>query len=116
MNPIQLALPFQFPQQQAANDPAFLTRLYRRRNDDRYRTPEWRRTRNLALQRAHWKCEKCTRGLPEAIRLDVHHDLPVSQYPELFHVPSNLLVLCSDCHETETMKQALKYGWRYALR
>jgi len=100
----------------AANDPIFSSRIYRRALDARYQTPKWQRTRQIALERDHYACHYCSKQLPEAIRLDVHHVLPASVRPDLFHALSNLITLCSDCHQVETSKQAQRYGWRFAGR
>jgi 5-methylcytosine-specific restriction endonuclease McrA len=117
MNPIQLdlALP-----QTAANDNIYNVRLYRLKHESKYRTPEWLRTRRIALDRAGHKCERCLRTRHQCARtgdpLDAHHIEPVALYPELFHVLSNITVLCRRCHDVETMKQSRRYGWRYAFR
>ena len=96
----------------AANDNVYNVRIYPLKYRSRYDTPEWERTRLLALQRAHWRCENCgKRGW-----LDAHHIDPVAVYPELFHLLSNIRALCRPCHDIETMRQAMRYGWRYALR
>lgn len=71
----------------------------RRRNDDIYRN-----NRQCLLREKHrrWKknggrCEEC--GLPLAEdRLEMHHIIPVSEHPELITKPSNLRMLCHECH------------------
>lgn len=56
------------------------------------KTPRWKATRNAALARAHWTCERC----PAKRGLQVHH----KTYDRLGHEHSlDLEVLCRDCHE-----------------
>lgn len=54
-------------------------------------TPRWRGTRNQALRRALWKCERCSARR----NLQVHH----KSYDRLGHeLDSDLEVLCEGCH------------------
>ena len=59
---------------------------------DYLRTPEWRRTRAAALERAGHRCS-LDRGHQH--RLKVHHNTCERIGAEL---PSDLVVLCHDCH------------------
>ena len=111
MIPIQLPLPLPI---EAANDPIFSTRLYRRIGDSRYNCDRWRRTRRITLERDHWLCNWCQRGLPDVPRLDADHIIPASVRPDLFYSLGNLMTLCSDCHRTKTWQDGLRYGWRFA--
>lgn len=57
------------------------------------RTFHWRRTRELALERAGYQCALC----PAREQLAVHH----RSYLRLgFEQPQDLIVLCRECHET----------------
>ena len=57
----------------------------------------WQNTREWALQRAEYKCEKCGVSFP----LQVHH----KSYSRLGKEhPDDLVVLCQDCHDKEHMK------------
>jgi 5-methylcytosine-specific restriction endonuclease McrA len=56
------------------------------------RTHHWRRTRELALERAGHRCALC----PSCDFLSVHH----RSYLRLgFEQPQDLIVLCRECHE-----------------
>lgn len=71
------------------------------------KTPEWRATRNRALQRAGYKCEQC-----DARReLQVHHRTYDRVGREL---DTDLQVLCGPCHEgVHPEEQAFRYARRY---
>jgi 5-methylcytosine-specific restriction endonuclease McrA len=100
----------------AANDTVYQIRrrpTHRESRSHNWRSPEWQRTRNLVLERDQYACHICQRQLPDAVRLEVHHWVPVRVAPLLWKSPSNLATLCVDCHRTQTWKQALHYGWRY---
>jgi len=107
-----------FPFAEAANDSDYNVRIYRLKHNSKYLTPEWQRTKGLALMRADWRCENpgCRCRSSKGNWLEAHHIDPVCLYPELFHVLSNIRILCRACHQIETMKQAMKYGWRYAFK
>jgi hypothetical protein len=55
-------------------------------------SPQWERTRNIALKRANHKCQICG----SASRLQVHHNTYDRVYQEL---PTDLIVLCHSCHD-----------------
>jgi hypothetical protein len=57
-------------------------------------TPEWRRTRDRALVRASWTCQRCS----SKRFLQVHHRTYERLGAEL---PNDLEVVCADCHEGE---------------
>jgi 5-methylcytosine-specific restriction endonuclease McrA len=64
-------------------------------SDDSYRdylqSPEWKATREWALERANWRCQVCA----STTVLDVHHNT----YERRGHEwPSDLVVLCRECH------------------
>ena len=101
---------------EAANDSIYEVRRVVRHRESRnaqWRSPEWRRTRNLVLERDHYACHCCQRQLPDAVRLEIHHWTPVRVAPHLWRSLRNLATLCADCHRLETWKQAMQYGWRY---
>lgn len=61
-------------------------------------SPKWRKTRNLALGRAHFTCQRC--GAKRNVQ--VHH----RSYERLgCEAESDLEVLCRDCHEGEHVRQ-----------
>lgn len=61
-------------------------------------SPGWRTTRNRALKRVEWRCERCV----SKRELEVHH----KSYERLgAEWDSDLQVLCSSCHEDEHLEQ-----------
>ena len=100
---------FDFGQvEEAANDPVYRAIFPRDRNP-LYLTPEYKRALRLALERSHYKCERCG----GRTRLRPHHVIPTAIRPDLFLSLDNLQVLCKACHENATMQYAAQHGWRY---
>ena len=59
------------------------------------RSPEWRRTRRFALDRAGYRCQLCGKAQRG---LQVHH----LTYQRLgFEEPDDLVALCDDCHAAQ---------------
>ena len=78
-------------------------------------TPEWRRARKLALERAGHRCEKCGRTEAEARAagtwLEVHHRSGAGVRAKT-HDLADLEVLCrTPCH-TATMRATPRPSWR----
>lgn len=70
---------------------------------------EWRKTRNAALQRGGWRCDRCGRKRD----LNVHH----RSYERLgAEWPDDLEVLCADCHEGEHIEQLERSDSRIYLK
>lgn len=63
-----------------------------------YSSPEWRKLRYRAILRSKGCCEACGRSRKDGIVLHVDHVKPISKYPHLKLVLSNLQVLCEDCN------------------
>ena len=70
-----------------------------------YHTPAWRRARKLALQRDHFLCQECLRKKKMVPATEVHHVLPLEDFPELGLELSNLTSLCWYCHEDTKHKK-----------
>lgn len=71
-------------------------------------SPGWRRTRDAALRRAGWTCNRC----PARKRLEVHH----RTYDRLgCELPADLEVLCADCHGNHHYAEEVT-GYRVVLR
>lgn len=68
-----------------------------------YNSPEWRALRSRILSERPY-CEKCGISRHDA-KLHVHHIVPVRYVPEAFLRESNLIVLCENCHRTETQRE-----------
>ena len=62
-----------------------------------YKTPQWKRARYVALTTHGNRCQLCGAG-PATGPLHVDHIKPRSLFPERCLDPTNLQVLCEDCH------------------
>ena len=56
----------------------------------------WTEVRVNALKEAGGKCMVCDK---DSGKLDTHHILPRSFYPNFIYCPENLIILCSSCHK-----------------
>lgn len=70
-----------------------------------YHKPAWRRIRQQALQRDHFLCQECLRKKKIVPATEVHHILPLEDFPELGLELSNLTSLCWYCHEATKHKK-----------
>lgn len=66
-----------------------------------YRSAQWIKLRNLAMQRAGGLCEACRRHGQVVPADEVHHKVPISEDWSRRLDPSNLICLCKSCHRTE---------------
>src|SRR3546814_7717017 len=83
-----------------------------------YREARWPPLRLKAKRRDGLKCTNCgARG-----RLEVHHEIPVRQAPELAFELGNVTCLCPTCHTKETRRELglepnpERQAWRDLLR
>lgn len=77
-----------------------------------YLSGAWKRKRKAILKRDGYVCRKCKRYGRRREATTVHHIKHLDEYPELALVPSNLISLCSDCHNKahpEKAKRGAKY-------
>lgn len=75
--------------------------------DNFYTSREWRELRYKALKIYERKCMTCFRS---NVELHVDHIKPISKYPELALVLSNLQILCIDCNLGKGNKDCI--DWR----
>lgn len=69
------------------------------KSDNFYKTDEWLKLRVRVLERYECKCMMCGRSPKEdGIKIHVDHIKPMSRFPELGLVFSNLQILCEDCN------------------
>ena len=61
-----------------------------------YNTSRWRKL-SAAIRRARPVCEVCTNDLTT----EVHHKVPIDRAPALAFEHSNLVAVCSACHQAE---------------
>lgn len=82
-----------------------------------YISAEWRKLRYQALLKSNGCCEACGRSKHHGIVLHVDHVKPISKYPHLRLVLTNLQILCEDCNlgksawdETDWREADPRYG------
>ncbi len=77
----------------------------RKRDQEVYGDPEYKRNRKLLLRRAGGRCERCGK---KTARLQADHVIPVTQGGT--HLLANLMALCFDCHARKSATEG--GGWR----
>lgn len=65
-----------------------------------YLTKGWRNKREYILLRDKYLCQECKSKNKFTIATMVHHVKPLENFPELALTDSNLISLCSMCHES----------------
>lgn len=66
-----------------------------------YKSPVWRKARYNALATHGNRCQLCGNGPQTGTVVHVDHIKPRSLYPESCLDPSNLQILCEDCHSAK---------------
>ena len=65
-------------------------------------TAEWQKMRRKIQRRDKFTCQQCGdrnhKGRGSRIKLEVHHIEALCNRPDLAFTPSNLILLCSQCH------------------
>ncbi|MBO8164690.1 MAG: HNH endonuclease [Brevibacillus sp.] len=64
-----------------------------------YKTAKWKNKRERILRRDQYLCQECKRYGRSTPATTVHHVYPLEQHPELALVSTNLISLCSACHD-----------------
>lgn len=80
--------------------------------EDFYLSKAWKRKRKAILKRDGYVCRDCKRYGRRRDATTVHHIKHLDEHPELALTPSNLISLCSDCHNKahpEKSKRGAKY-------
>lgn len=65
---------------------------------DFYHTKAWERRKASILRRDSYQCQECRRYGRKRQATTVHHIQHLDEHPELALTPSNLISLCSQCH------------------
>lgn len=68
-----------------------------RRGRKVYASARWQRTRNLAIIRARFTCQKCHRA---GVDLEAHHRVPLAEGGAAYE-QANIVVVCRRCHLEE---------------
>lgn len=63
-----------------------------------YNSPRWRHRREQILRRDHYLCQECRKYGRRREATTVHHIQHLEDAPELALTPSNLVSLCTACH------------------
>lgn len=71
-----------------------------------YKSKQWIRKRESILRRDGYMCQKCRRYGKRVPATTVHHIRHADEYPELAYTDSNLISLCSSCHNKEHPEKA----------
>lgn len=66
--------------------------------DKFYKNPKWISKREKILKRDDYLCRNCKRFGRIVSAKTVHHIKHLDEYPELALTDSNLISLCSNCH------------------
>ena len=76
-----------------------------KQSDPFYHRKEWKRIREMALQRDGGMCQDCMDRMRMGVGFRpnratmVHHIIPLSERPDLGLKMENLRSLCAECHE-----------------
>jgi 5-methylcytosine-specific restriction endonuclease McrA len=63
-----------------------------------YKDTRWKRKQKQILKRDGYICQWCKRYGKKTEATTVHHIKHADEYPELVYTDSNLISLCSACH------------------
>ena len=64
-----------------------------------YHTTQWKHKRKMILKRDHNACRRCRETGRYKPAVTVHHIRHLRDVPELALTDSNLISLCTECHE-----------------
>ncbi|MGN0630954.1 MAG: HNH endonuclease [Ruminococcus sp.] len=68
------------------------------KQDKFYKLSAWKHKREIILRRDGYQCQDCKRYGRKRQAVTVHHIKHLDEYPELAFTNSNLISLCSECH------------------
>lgn len=71
---------------------------YHSRFSSFYNSPEWRDLRNQVFLEANGLCEECLKKKIIMEGKEVHHIVPITTDWSKRYERTNLILLCSDCH------------------
>lgn len=63
-----------------------------------YKSTKWKHKQKAILRRDGYMCQCCKRYGKQVSATTVHHIKHADEYPELAYTDSNLISLCSGCH------------------
>jgi len=74
-----------------------------------YKSTAWKKKRKQILERDNHECQKCKARGGYSRATTVHHIKHLTDRPDLALTDSNLVSLCSACHNEEHPEKLLKY-------
>ncbi len=74
-----------------------------------YKSTAWERKRKQVLKRDNWECQKCKDEGGYSRATTVHHIKHLTDRPDLALTDSNLVSLCSACHNEEHPEKLKQY-------
>lgn len=77
---------------------------------DFYTSKRWLKKRDMILRRDNYQCQYCKRygrAVPATV---VHHIRHYDEHPELALISSNLISLCSACHNRQHPEKGKGYA------
>ena len=75
-----------------------------------YKSKKWKQKQKSIMRRDGYMCQMCKRYGKNVQASVVHHIKHVDEYPELAYTSSNLISLCSACHNKLHPEKAKKIG------
>ena len=73
-----------------------------------YKSTKWKHKQKAILRRDEYMCQWCKRYGKQVSATTVHHIKRADEYPELAYTDSNLISLCSGCHNKAHPEKAQK--------
>lgn len=73
-----------------------------------YKSTKWKHKQKAILRRDGYMCQWCKRYGKQVSATTVHHIKHADEYPELAYTDSNLISLCSGCHNKAHPEKAAK--------
>ena len=74
-----------------------------------YKRKEWKRKRKAILRRDNYECQRCKANGGYSRATTVHHIKHLTDRPDLALTDSNLVSLCSACHNEEHPEKLKQY-------
>lgn len=78
--------------------------------NDFYTSKRWIKKREMILRRDNYQCQHCKRYGRTVQATVVHHIQHYDDHPELALISSNLISLCSACHNRQHPEKGKGYA------
>lgn len=77
-----------------------------------YKSTIWRHLRGEVLKEQHYECQVCKQRGVYTKAVVVHHIKHIKEHPELALTKSNLMSVCSACHNELHPEKAFKFKFK----